>query len=189
MKLLFLVCLFTFCLFSLVQSQSMLVWEFSLSGSMGSSSEKVDQSGTQPMTAAAKYFSLAFRPGFLVSGPLEFEPELSVTGQTGQLPLYAGSANFSYNIILSKSAGMILFPLAGYGTARGAASRPSLYSFTQSPKLSLVNLGLGLKLLVTRNAGLRVEGRFQRYSGKLPGTSARYTDSVSNLFFGFSFFF
>ena len=100
------------------------------------------------------------------------------------------AGNLSYNIVLSRSDRIILFPLVGYGFARGIPAQSNITDTAGAkPKLSLLNLGAGLKFLVADNVGIRLEYRYQQYKGTLPQTSSPYTSSFDSLFFGFSFFF
>ena len=192
MKLIFLTtACFLFCISNAV-SQSAIRWELSLSGNVGSSTEHVDQSGTStlPSEVTSKYFSLTVRVGRLINGPLELEPEILWTARKGRSPSYAVAGNFSYNIVLSRSDRIILFPLVGYGFARGIPAQGNITDTAGTkPKLSLFNVGAGLKMLVTDNVGIRLEYRYQQYKGTLPQTSSPYTSSFDSLFFGFSFFF
>jgi len=191
MRLVFLI--IACCLFvvSTVLAQQTIRWELSFTGNVGSSTERVDQSGTSsPSEVTSKYFSLSVRVGKLIRGPLELEPEILWTARKGRSPAYAVAGNFSYNIVLSRSDRIILFPLVGYGFARGIPAQSNITDTAGTkPKLSLFNVGAGLKMLVTDNVGIRLEYRLQQYKGTLPQTSSPYSSSFDSLFFGFSFFF
>ena len=192
MRLVFLITACFLLAISNVFAQSAIRWELSLAGNVGSSTEHVGQSGTSslPSDVSSRYFSLSIRVGKLIRGPLELEPEVLWTARKGHSPAYAVAGNLSYNFVISRSDRIILFPLVGYGFARGIPAQSNITDTAGTkPKLSLLNLGAGLKILVTDNVGIRLEYRYQQYKGTMPQTSSPYSSSFDSLFFGLSFFF
>lgn len=131
-------------------------FELSLSGSYqnystGSSSES---------TGA---FLLSPRLGIFALEGLEIEPELLAMVVSGSEPTYMLNANVSYNV-LSLGKG-VPFLLIGYGVANTVPmfNVPfGRYDFS----MGVFNIGAGVKAFVTQDIALRIEYRYQSFSGE-----------------------
>ena len=141
--------------------------ELSLSGSYQNIS-----SGSGSGSSGA--FLISPRLGFFVHKGLELEPEVLLLISSGGDPVYMLNGNISYNFI---SKGKVVpFLLAGYGLANTVPffNIPLLRTdFT----VGVLNLGVGIKSFITDDVAIRVEYRFQKFTGQKETTYSYYSYS------------
>ncbi len=135
--------------------------ELSLSGSYQNYS-----SGNSSGSSGA--FLISPRLGFFVVRGLELEPEALLMVSSGSDAVYMLNGNISYNFI---SAGKgVPFLLLGYGIA-------NTFPFFNVPftrtdfMVGVLNIGGGVKVFIRDDIALRIEYRFQRFSGQGETTS------------------
>jgi len=156
---------------SLAQPREERNHELSLSGSYQNYS-------SESSSGSSGAFLISPRLGFYVVQGLEIEPEFLVMLSSGSDPVYVLNGNISYNFL---SAGKTVpFILAGYGLANTVPffGVPLLRTdFT----VGVLNLGAGIKAFVKEDIAVRVEYRFQVFSGEGETTissSFSYTHKV-----------
>jgi opacity protein-like surface antigen len=149
--------------------------------------------------------NIPLRIGVFVSRNFEVEAESVTSVATGcsdDLVGYVASLNGSYNFPASDR--LLPFILVGFGFANSAPIGNVFADFgCDGVKMSVFNAGFGWKFLFTRKAALRLEYRFQRFSGSetryhllydgMYYDSVSYTDkfsfSMHSMFVGVSLFF
>ena len=162
--------------------------ELSMSGNVGSVSRLETFQG-RGVELSQGYLSLIVRPGFYVFKGLAVEPEIFYTSYfsiiTGGDAVFLLNGNLAYNFSIPDSR-ITPFVLIGYGTGNGIPPFKLFDSFDES-NFRLLNVGAGVKLFVAKQAALRIEYRFQRYS---QGEDHWYrtVTTFKSLFFGFSVF-
>jgi hypothetical protein len=97
------------------------------------------------------------RPGFFFTQSFEVEAELGVFGLFGGHATMYGAGNLQLH--LPTSANVWPFLLAGYGLTK------SVNGHTYQAIVGVVNLGAGIKFVINKVAALRIEYRFQHFSG------------------------
>jgi len=169
-------------------------WEISFSGDAG------EQSSTTEVTAnnyheqydgtSQDYLIFALRAGYFVTNGLEIEPEFMETAVKNETPCFSLGANAEYNFQMN-SRSVVPFILAGYGVSNAVPfSDVMLFNQTGDLKIGHWNLGAGIKFLVSKTVGIRVEYRHQQYSYD----EDQYGVSISNklyynkILFGVSLF-
>ena len=141
--------------------------ELSLSGSYQNIS-----SGNSSGSSGA--FLISPRLGFFVYKGLELEPEILFMVASGADPVYMLNGNISYNFI---SKGKVVpFLLVGYGLANTVPlfNIPLIRTdFT----VGVLNLGIGIKSFLKDDIAIRVEYRYQNFSGQKETTNSYYSYS------------
>lgn len=105
---------------------------------------------------------LSPRLGFFVYEGLELEPEILLLFASGNDPVYMANGNVSYNFVGVGKA--VPFVLAGYGIANTVPTFGVPFLST-SFRISVLNVGAGVKAFLRENIALRMEYRFQRFTG------------------------
>ena len=107
-------------------------------------------------------FLLSPRVGVFVVGGLELEPEFTLLAASGSDPMYVVNANISYNF--STAGKSFPFILVGYGLSNTIPvfGLPMLnYGFSAG----VLNIGAGIKIYVTDDIAVRLEYRYQHFTG------------------------
>ncbi len=107
-------------------------------------------------------FLLSPRVGIFVVGGLELEPEFTLLAASGSDPMYVVNANISYNF--STAGKSFPFILVGYGLSNTIPvfGLPTLnYGFSAG----VLNIGAGIKIYVTDDIAVRLEYRYQHFTG------------------------
>jgi opacity protein-like surface antigen len=165
--------------FGLSQTQQG-AWEFSVSGGFASYFVKTESSGHTSESASENLFSLLLRPGYFVIEGLEIEPELFWGAATGEPPSFSFSGNLSYNYLVPGSR-VALFALAGYGVGNGVPVLERMVGrSSDSFDITLLNLGAGTKIFVTKAVAFRAEYRYQMYKHDASGGSTSTTTTTLN---------
>ncbi len=136
-------------------------FELSLSGSYQyfSFGEGSDGSGA---------FLISPRLGVFIVEGLEFEPEVLLMFASERDPVYVLNGLLSYNFLSVGKA--VPFLLAGYGVANTVPFfNVPLTSYDFS--VGVVNAGAGVKVFLSEDIALRIEYRFQRFTGEGEYTS------------------
>jgi hypothetical protein len=145
--------------------------ELSISGSFQSYSS--DNS-----TNSSSAFLISPRVGFYVKGGLEIEPELTAMFATGGAT-YILNGNLCYNFLDAGKG--IPFLLLGYGISNTVPFFSIPLAKTDF-SVGVLNVGGGVKAFLVENVALRIEYRFQSFSGEKSATSYGsyvYTQKVS----------
>ena len=157
--------------------------EVSLSGSLQSISTGSSKASTNILIVP--------RIGFFPVAGLEIEPEaIFLKPEEGEIT-YVLNGNVSYNFVNPGKA--VPFLLAGYGISNTIPlfNVPLVrYDFT----VGVLNLGGGIKAMLAENVAVRIEYRFQKFTGEkqVPvsyGSYVEKADTKMHTFqFGFSVF-
>lgn len=163
-------------------------WEFSISGAFSSLTSKAEVSGGGASgtyeSETANIFSIMLRPGFFVIDGLEIEPEICWGGASGEAPSLSFSGNLSYNLLIPGTA-VVPFVLAGYGIGNGIPVLGEVITRSSDAfDISVLNLGGGLKVFVTKAVAFRAEYRYQRFAQEttMGYASYNYTTNLTNNF-------
>ena len=119
-------------------------------------------------------FLISPRVGFYVIKGLEIEPEAMFMFISGSDPVYLLNANISYNFI--SSAKTVPFLLIGYGISNTVPFL-NVPSYRTDFGINVFNIGGGLKTYLNENVALRVEYRYQRFSGQNEENNGFYSYS------------
>jgi opacity protein-like surface antigen len=107
------------------------------------------------------------RVGFYVFKGLEFEHEMVFMFFSGSTTAYNINGNISYNFISTSNT--VPFLLVGYGLANTIPYFNVPLS-TIDFGVNVLNLGGGLKVFLNDNVAVRIEYRFQKFSGQHENT-------------------
>lgn len=155
----------------LAQSSKTDKTEWGFSGSY----QKYSTSGSSSSSGAVL---ISTRLGFFVYEGLEVEPELLGMLSSGSDPVYMFNGNVSYNF---NTTGMeVPFLLVGYGLANTVPFFNVPFTRTDFG-VGVLNLGAGMKMFLKEDIALRVEYRFQKFTGEGETTaygSYSYTQKV-----------
>jgi hypothetical protein len=150
--------------------------EFSLAASYSSRKfENDDESWTA--------LNIAARAGFFMNRHVEIEPEILFSKYKEQDAGFILSGNIAYNF---KSRGAekttIPFIMGGLGYANTLLFLPNIASSgAEDENWTVINAGGGVKLLISDPVAVRIEYRFQKFSGDEDAT-------YHNVYIGFSMF-
>jgi opacity protein-like surface antigen len=177
--------------------------EMSISLQGGSVDEKNEftdhHSGqTQTETYRSNFFTLGARYGYYIYHGLEIEPELMFTAIKDAETGISLHGNVAYNFSpkpAPKNPRLIPFLLAGFSIGN---SIPYFHTFVMAPyeggdskNATGINLGFGIKTLVSDHAALRFEYRYEWYTQKHESSNSdsKVSDAFGNVLFGVSLFF
>lgn len=109
------------------------------------------------------------RLGFYIAGGLELEAEILALFSSGIDPVYMLNGNVSYNFL---SAGRgVPFLLLGYGVANTVPFFNVPITRTDFA-VNVLNIGGGVKAFLSDDIALRVEYRYQKFTGQ--GSTTNY---------------
>jgi len=122
--------------------------------------------------ASSAVFLLTPRVGYFALGGLEVEGEGTFAFAGGSDPAYMFNGILSYNFPLRGRA--VPFILAGYGVANSVPTfNVPLLSYSLA-QLGVLNVGVGMKALLADNVAMRVEYRYQKFSGTQSPTTVDF---------------
>lgn len=148
--------------------------ELSLSGSYQSYS-------TDGSSQSKEAFLISPRLGIFVFHGLEVEPELVAMLPSGGDMVYMLNGNLSYNLIGGGKE--VPFVLLGYGIAN-TVPLFNVPTWKTSFGVGVLNMGGGVKAFLREDIAIRLEYRYQRFSGK---ASSRTVDTrIHTVQFGLS---
>jgi opacity protein-like surface antigen len=132
---------------------------------------------SESSSGSSEAFLVSPRIGFYVAEGLELEPEILFMFSSGVDPesVYMLNANVSYNFI---SAGKsIPFLLIGYGLANTVPLFNVPFTKTDR-RVDVLNIGGGVKTYVREDIALRIEYRYQKFTGQGGTTNNGYFSST-----------
>jgi hypothetical protein len=165
-------------------------WEFSVSGAFASYSSKTEGSGPTYESESQNVVSLLLRPGYFVIDGLEILPEIYWGASSGEPPSFSFSGNIAYNYLIPGSR-VAPFVLAGYGIGNGVPILERMVGRSSDAfDITVLNLGGGAKVFVTKSVALSAEYRYQQFGQELTNGSytTKHTYYFHNVFLGVSFF-
>ncbi len=124
-------------------------------------------------------FLLSPRLGIFVVEGLELEPEFVLLAAEGNDPMYMVNANISYNFRTHGKSTPFL--LIGYGLANTVPAF-GVPMFWSDFSIGVLNIGAGAKIFVTDDIAIRLEYRYQHFSGESDTQffgSVPYTQSIN----------
>jgi opacity protein-like surface antigen len=130
--------------------------ELSLSGSYQNYS-------TESSTGSSSAFIISPRLGFFVFNGFEIEPEIWCMLIRASDPVYMLNGNISYNFI--SGGNTVPFLLIGYGLANAIPFLGLPIQRTDF-KIDVLNIGGGVKVFLREDIALRIEYRYQRFTGE-----------------------
>ena len=144
-------------------------------------------------SSSSSIFYISPRLGFFLVEGLELEPEFSGIFVGGGDPGYMVNGNLAYNTRLQGKA--LGFLLAGYGAANRVPVGGTLSGYYRTT-LGVLNLGAGIKVLLSDDIAIRTELRYQRFTGSRTddfswggvGGSQEYDLRLLSFQFGISIF-
>lgn len=139
-------------------------FELSLSGSYQHYASGSSSSGSGALLVSP-------RLGYFVFKGLEVEPEIiCLFGSSGD-PVYMANGNLSYNFISDRPA--VPFVLVGYGMANTVPVFGVPFTRT-SFAIGVLNVGAGMKVFLHEDVALRLEYRYQAFTGEGEDTNIGY---------------
>jgi opacity protein-like surface antigen len=169
-------------------------WELNFTGSLGSieSNEEISSSyyyynGSD--SESRTYLQLGIIPAYYLIDGLAIEPEINMLAVETQKPAFLLIGNLAYTINLESSR---FFPFirAGYGITNSLQIpvNGNLSRMSSDMDIGVLNLGAGLKTLLTENILLRTEINYRKFSYSDGDDYYSYSMDVSSiaLVFGFS---
>ena len=134
-------------------------------------------------------FFISPRLGYRLAEGFEIEPEATLMAAKGSSPVYILNGNVSYNFTSSGKA--VPFLLIGYGAANEVPFL-QLPSLRTGSWIGVLNVGAGVKGYLSKDVALRLEYRYQQFSGMAQENLADYSSQakinheINTLQFGFS---
>ena len=127
--------------------------------------------------------NLAVRLGFLVTNNIEIEPEILFSKYKEEDAGFVLSGNLAYNFSpIGPEGNAVPFVLGGFGYSNTLIFVHNVASSSwDDEKWTVLNLGGGFKGFMSKPVALRVEYRFQKFSGDWDYT-------YHNIFLGISAF-
>jgi hypothetical protein len=113
-------------------------------------------------SGSSSAFLISPRFGFFIVEGLEIEPELALMLSSGGDPAYVLNGNITYNFLSGGKS--VPFLLAGYGLANTVPIFNVPWG-QMGFKVDVLNLGLGLKSYLQEDIAIRLEYRYQNFSG------------------------
>ena len=117
------------------------------------------------------------RVGFFLVQGLEIEPEITLLKPENLDVMYVLNGNLAYNFTLP-AGNAAPFVLAGYGITNSVPIFGLPLSHIDMT-IGVLNLGVGMKVKIVERAALRVEYRFQKYTGEDTRTSGTFTSTTT----------
>jgi hypothetical protein len=108
-------------------------------------------------------FLLSQRAGFFMEKNLELEPEIMLMLGSKTDPVYMLSANASYNFVANNRC--LTFVLLGYGVTNKVPLFNPTYA-NNDFTTGVLNAGLGVKVFPAEDTAIRIEYRFQYFTGE-----------------------
>jgi opacity protein-like surface antigen len=169
-------------------------WELNFTGSLGSIESQSEYSSSyyyysDSNSESHKYFQLGIIPAYYLVDGLAIEPEINMFAVETEKPAFLLLGNLAYTVNIKNSK---LFPFirAGYGITNSLQIpvNGNLIRITSDMDIGVLNLGAGLKTLLTESILLRTEINYRKFSYSDEGTGYKYSMNISSiaLVFGFS---
>jgi len=182
--------------------------ELSLSGTVGSWTNRYNYSSSLPYSynsdrsESLNFILLAITGGIFLYDGFSFEPEIDIVALEKEEPAQCYIGNVSYTALLPDSK-VALFMRGGYGVSNsfqvpmwGMMPMGAMDKFN----VKIINVGAGVKYLITEQVALRIELNYRRQSfgkeenfvipyypsGIIVKEKRGYTYSSIGLYFGFS---
>jgi hypothetical protein len=177
-------------------------WELGLVGSLGSMSVTSSSSFNSSYYSGSSssdsksygYAIISLSPAFYIADGLSIEPEIGLTAIEEQSPaqFIIGNLSYTYFLHASKTA---LFARIGYGVSNSwlfTYNERAYNKQSSSLDIKLVNIGAGLKFLVTSSVILKSEINYlmQKYENKYSDSFYTSKEELNmnhvSLLFGFA---
>jgi opacity protein-like surface antigen len=192
--------LFAVQIFASGQTQSTIFnqasWELNLTGSLGSISSTSEYSYSSSYynfggsdSESRSYFQFGIIPAYYLIDGLAIEPEINILTVEKAKPSYLLIGNLAYTLKVGSDR---VFPFirAGYGITNSLQIpvNGDLSRMSDNMDIGVLNLGAGVKTLLTENILLRTEINYRKFSYSSGDDFYSYSMDVSSvaLVFGFS---
>ena len=129
--------------------------ELSLSGSY--------QNYSSGNSSGGGSFLASTRVGFFLGEGFELEPEMVMMLTSGSEPVYMLNGNVSYNFVSARKGAPFL--LIGYGLANTVPFF-NVPSIRLDFRIGVLNIGGGVKVFLKEGIAVRIEYRYQSFSGE-----------------------
>lgn len=127
--------------------------------------------------ASSTNIMLSTRVGFFPVEQFEVEPEFMIVKGENVTAMYMLNGNLAYNFKLPTGTASP-FVLAGYGITNSFPIFNLLFQ-NYDTTIGVLNLGIGLKILVAKNVAVRIEYRYQKFTGEKTSTLFGYTSTMN----------
>ena len=169
-------------------------WELNFTGSLGSIESQAEYSSSYYYfqgsdSESRMYIQLGIIPAYYLTDGLAIEPEINLLAVESEDPAFLLLGNLAYTLNIENSR---FFPFlrAGYGITNSVQIpvNGNLSKLSGDMDIGVLNLGGGLKTLLTENILLRTEINYRKFSYSKEGTGYTYSMHISSiaLVFGFS---
>ena len=171
-------------------------WELNFTGSLGSIESKTESSSiyfSGSHSESQTYFQLGIIPAYYVTEGLSIEPEISVLAIEKTEPSFLFLGNLAYTFKI-ESAHFFPFIRAGYGITNAfqfPVNGTLIQRISNSLDIGVLNLGAGMKMLLTESVLFRSEINYRKFSYSENSDYGNYSYDLSSiaLVFGFSVLF
>jgi hypothetical protein len=134
-------------------------------GKMSTSYEGTRVYGSYNPSESFSYLNLAMAPGFFIYEGLSIETEIAILATENFEPGFSIIPNISYTYLLPQT-NFAIFGRGGYGLSNSLSYSGFLYRNSDKLDNGILNLGAGIKFLVTQGAALRIEVNYKSTSFK-----------------------
>jgi hypothetical protein len=157
-------------------------WELSLSGSFGSNSYKQELQSTyssySPSTSnSTMYFLINAQPSYYIIDGLALGASINFITIENTDPTWSLLGSVSYTYLVPNS-NMAPFLRLGYGVSNGYSGFNMMYALSNSTNMNVLDLGAGLKVLLSKNTFLKIELNYNRQSWSKDYNSTSYSLST-----------
>lgn len=170
-------------------------WELNFTGSIGGANSKEEVTSSYhnsdgSNSESLNYFQLGIIPALYVVKGISIEAEINILTLESHKPAFLLLGNISYTLNPGSSH---FFPFihAGYGVTNSLQIPVTggLSRFSERMNIGVLNLGAGLKTMLTENVLLRTEINYRKFTYNEDNDYYNYKLDVSSfaLIFGFSF--
>ena len=168
-------------------------WELNFTGSLGSIESKTESSSiyfSGSHSESQTYFQLGIIPAYYIIEGLSFEPEINILAIENTEPSFLFLGNLAYTFKI-ESSHFFPFVRAGYGITNAfqfPVNGTLIQRISSSLDIGVLNLGAGLKTLLTESVLLRTEINYRKFSYSEDSGYVNYSYDLSSiaLVFGFS---
>jgi hypothetical protein len=140
-------------------------WELNLSGDFGTQSSETVVNGKSYGSSEANFYGqLHIIPGIYIVDGLSFEPEVDFLFIKDVDPSYSFIPNISYTHRFPSNSNVAFYARAGYGISNSYNLFGLLLQTSKSANVGILNLGVGLKYLISESFCFRTEINYRRTS-------------------------
>lgn len=123
------------------------------------------------------YLNTSLKIGYFLVKGFEIEPEIYTYFAEKNKPSFLFNGNLAYNHRIEET-NFYPFILIGYGVGNSLPLITTINAYMRTSNefnVGCLNAGTGIKYFISKNVGIRVEYRYQKYSDKNEESNGNYT--------------